>query len=77
MRNWTTKVVAGETKRYDYPRWQFVNYSDDIRRLCCWALDLAAVGYRTDDAGPGSRGTISVSRRADVARLDALIGLKR
>ena len=40
VRNWTTRMVAGERKRYDYPRWQFTNESDDIRGLCGWALDL-------------------------------------
>ncbi len=71
VRNWATRMVAGEKKRYDYPRWQFVNESADIRELCCWALDLVEVAWR--DSG---RRTISVSRRGDVARLDSLIGLK-
>jgi hypothetical protein len=69
--NWTTRVVAGETKRYDYPRWQFTNVSTDIRELCCWALDLAEIPWRQSNAK-----TISVSTRAGVARLDELIGLK-
>ena len=72
VRNWATATVAGERKRYDYPRWQFTNTSDDIRRLCCWALDLVEVPWRQSNAT-----TISVSTRAGVARLDALIGLKR
>jgi hypothetical protein len=72
VRNWATRVVAGERRRYDYPRWQFVNASDDIRGLCCWALDLVDVGWRRS----GAR-TISVSTRAGVARLDELIGVKR
>jgi len=71
-KNWTTRVVAGERKRYDYPRWQFANHSDDIRGLCCWALDLVGVPWRQS-----SWKTISVSRRDAVARLDALIGLKQ
>src|SRR6478752_476554 len=36
--NWTEKVVAGERKRYEYPRYFFVNLSDDIRDLLCRAL---------------------------------------
>ena len=28
-------------KRYDYPRWMFVNSSDDIIDLCTHALDAA------------------------------------
>ena len=69
--NWTRRVVAGEMKRYDYPRWQFTNESADIRELCCWALELVDVPWRQSN-----RKTISVSTRAGVARLDSLIGLK-
>ena len=32
--NWATRNVAGERKRYDYPRWEFVNRSDDIFDIC-------------------------------------------
>jgi hypothetical protein len=71
VRNWATRVVAGEVKRYDYPRWQFVNHSTEIRAWCGQALDLVGVEWR-----PSSRYTISVSRRESVARLDALIGHK-
>jgi len=70
-RNWTRRIVAGEWKRYDYPRWQFTNNSVEIRELCCWALDLVEVPWRQSNWK-----TISVSTRAGVARLDALIGLK-
>jgi hypothetical protein len=70
--NWATRVVAGERRRYDYPRWQFTNNSADIRGLCCAALDLVDVAWRQSNWK-----TISVSRRADVERLDGLIGPKR
>lgn len=70
-KNWTQKIVAGETKRYDYPRWQFTNRSQDIRELCRWALDLAEVPWRQSNWD-----TISVSTRSGVARLDGLIGPK-
>jgi hypothetical protein len=70
-KNWTRRIVAGEWKRYDYPRWQFTNHSADIRELCCWALDLVDVPWRQSNWK-----TISVSTRAGVARLDELIGLK-
>ena len=69
--NWETRVVAGERRRYEYPRWQFSNRSEDIIALCCWALDLVGVSWRRS-----SRTHVSVSRRADVTRLDALIGPK-
>ncbi|MDP2772161.1 MAG: hypothetical protein Q8O61_01295 [Nocardioides sp.] len=64
--------MAGAMKYYVYPRWQFTNYSADIRALCCWALDLADVPWRQSNVNH-----ISVSTRAGVARLDELIGLKR
>jgi hypothetical protein len=70
--NWATQMVAGEKKRYDYPRWQFVNHSDDIRRWCTEALDLLEIPWRQS-----SWKTISVSTRAGVTRLDELIGPKR
>jgi hypothetical protein len=69
--NWATRMVGGEKRRYDYPRWQFTNRSDDIRALCCWALDLVDVPWRHSGAW-----VVSVSRREAVARLDALIGRK-
>jgi hypothetical protein len=72
VRNWATRVVAGERKRYDYPRWQFVNLSTEIRQWCGEALDLVDVAWRQSNAK-----TISVSRRDAVERLDALIGAKR
>lgn len=71
VHNWTARVVAGQLKRYDYPRWQFTNVSPDIRELCCWALDLADVSWR-----PSNAQTISVSTRDGVARLDELVGPK-
>lgn len=72
VNNWTTRMVAGEKKRYEYPRWQFVNASEEILGWCGHALDLAGIAWRR--SGPR---TISVSRRDDVARLTALIGTKR
>jgi hypothetical protein len=44
--NSTRRVVAGEMKRYHYPRWQFSNASTEIRELCCWALDLVDIAWR-------------------------------
>jgi hypothetical protein len=71
VNNWTRRLVAGEMKRYDYPRWQFVNHSEDIRQWCCDALDLLAIPWRQS-----SWKTISVSTRAGVALLDELVGPK-
>lgn len=71
VNNWATRIVAGERKRYDYPRWQFVNASEEILGWCGDALHLSGVAWRR--SGPR---TISVSTRAGVARLDELIGPK-
>jgi hypothetical protein len=55
-------------KRYDYPRWQVTNNSEDIRRLCCASLELLDIPWRQSNWK-----TISVSTREGVARLDELI----
>lgn len=72
VNNWATRVVAGERKRYDYPRWQFTNESADIIGLCAEALDLVGVPWRRSH-----RRTLSVSRRDGVRLLDEHLGLKR
>ena len=69
--NGTTRIVAGEKKRYDYSRWQFTNNSADIRAWCTETLDLLGIAWRRSNWK-----TISVSRREGAARLDELIGLK-
>ncbi len=71
VNNWATRPVAGEVKRYDYPRWQFVNCSEDILGFCTDALDAVGVPWRRSN-----HKTVSVSRREAVALLDDLIGLK-
>ena len=72
VRNWATRIVAGEKRRYEYGRWQFTNESADIMRWCGEALDLVGIPWRQTN-----RRTLSVSRRDAVAMLDALIGPKR
>jgi hypothetical protein len=71
VNNWATRMVAGEKKRYEYPRWQFTNESAEIMGWCRDALDLVEIPWRQS-----SRKNLSVSTRDGVARLDALIGLK-
>ena len=70
--NWTERVVGGELKRYEYPRYFFTNYSDDILKLCEWALDLLGVDHRRSNTR-----NISVARRPSVALLDEHVGAKR
>ncbi|MFE2680105.1 transcriptional regulator [Streptomyces hygroscopicus] len=69
--NWTTKIVAGERRRYEYPRYFFTNKSDDIRRLFTDTLDQLGVAWRQTNAW-----NISVARRASVALMDAHVGPK-
>ena len=71
VKNWATRMVAGEKRRYDYPRWQFSNNSADIMGWCHEALDLVEVPWRQS-----SPNVLSVSIKAGVARLDELIGPK-
>lgn len=71
VKNWATRPVQGVIKRYEYPRWQFVNESRDIMQWCRDALDLVGISYRQTKPR-----VLSVSRRDDVARLTALIGEK-
>lgn len=66
-----TNNVKVRGKRYSYPRYQFTNYSEDIRSLFCWACDLYGVRWKQMKWN-----TISIARRDDVAKLDLVIGLK-
>jgi hypothetical protein len=73
--NWTTRMVAGERKRYEYPRYFFTNVSEDIRRLHTDTLDKLGVEWthRTRNGNPFN---ISVARKASVAPMDARVGPK-
>ncbi|MEV7994104.1 helix-turn-helix domain-containing protein [Streptomyces sp. NPDC086077] len=73
--NWTTRIVGGERKRYEYPRYFFTNVSDDIRRLYTDTLDKLGVAW-TYCARYGTPYNISVARRASVALLDLHVGPK-
>lgn len=68
----TNRVTAkGTGKSYEYPRYSFVNKSDDILLIFGAACDRVGVRYRwsRDDS-------LSVARREDVATLDTFIGPK-
>lgn len=73
--NWTTRLVGGERKRYEYPRYFFTNVSDDIRQLFTDTLDRLGVAW-THCTRHGNPYNISVARRASVALLDAHVGPK-
>jgi hypothetical protein len=74
--NWTTRVVGGETRRYEYPRYFFTNKSEDIVRLFCDALDGVGVAW-TATRRAGGAYNISVARREAVALMDLHVGPKR
>ncbi|MFJ2556617.1 MULTISPECIES: hypothetical protein [unclassified Streptomyces] len=69
--NWTEKIIGGELKRYEYPRYFFTNLSADIIRLFTDTLDAVGVDWRRANAK-----NISVAKRASVALMDAHIGPK-
>jgi hypothetical protein len=73
--NWTTRLVGGERRRYEYPRYFFTNTSADIIRLFTDALDRVGVEWRTLNQSRAAV-TVSVARRASVALLDAHVGPK-
>lgn len=73
--NWTTRLVAGERKRYEYPRYFFSNKSDDIRKLFGDTLDKVGVGWTTLARGSDPF-NISIARKASVALMDAHVGPK-
>lgn len=69
--NRTARRVAGELKRYSYPRYFFSNESADILGLCAAALDRLGIAWRLP-----RRNAISVARREAVAALDVHVGPK-
>jgi hypothetical protein len=56
---------------HDYPAYDFANRSEDILALFCWVCDLLGIGYTRPN-----KHTISIARRANVARLDEGFGPK-
>jgi hypothetical protein len=57
--------------KYSYPRYNFSNTSEDIRKIFCDACDLLGVRWRRMNER-----NISVARAEDVAKLDCFIGYK-
>jgi hypothetical protein len=58
------RIVAGR----NYPAYSFTNHSEDILGLFAWACGLIGVRPRRSN-----RVIVSIARRADVARVDALM----
>lgn len=71
VQNWARQRTAGGIKRYEYPRYLFLNKSEDILRICESTLDRVGVEHRRSRWD-----TISVAQRAAVAALDEFVGPK-
>ncbi|GHA16780.1 hypothetical protein GCM10010372_15540 [Streptomyces tauricus] len=69
--NWTTRLVKGEPRRYEYPRYFFTNLSSDIMRLFTETLDKVGVDWKQ-----ANWRNISVARRASVVLMDVHVGPK-
>ena len=67
----THKLVTGELKRYEYPRYTFTNTSADIRNIFTWALDMQCVEWNATCAL-----NITIAKCASVALLDSFVGPK-
>jgi hypothetical protein len=65
-------TIRHPRKTYRYPRYEFSNRSDDIRRLFCEYCDAVGVVWTRTN-----RWNISVARRDSVAAMDRQIGPKR
>ncbi|MFJ5830372.1 transcriptional regulator [Streptomyces sp. NPDC093089] len=73
--NWTTRLIGGERKRYEYPRYFFTNSSADIIGLFTDALDRVGVEWKSAKQSRTAQ-NISVARKASVALMDQYVGPK-
>jgi hypothetical protein len=69
--NWTTRLVGGERRRYEYPRYFFTNLSGDIIQLFTDTLDRLGVDWKA-----ANHRNISIARKASVALMDTHVGPK-
>ncbi|MFD9070780.1 helix-turn-helix domain-containing protein [Streptomyces lasiicapitis] len=73
--NWTTRLVGGVTKRYEYPRYFFTNTSTDIVGLFTGTLDRLGVEWKPLHQSRAAV-TVSIARKASVALMDTHVGPK-
>ena len=69
--NRVRRPTTNGIREYAYPRYQFTNESTDIKSLFCDTCDQLGIHWRHMN-----RKTISVARREDVKKLDAIVGPK-
>jgi hypothetical protein len=73
--NWATRTVAGVRKRYDYPRWEFVNHSEEHPRPV--HLGARPVRHRLAATATRVRSGLASRRRAPAGRPDRAEGVSR
>ncbi|EST34021.1 hypothetical protein N566_19070 [Streptomycetaceae bacterium MP113-05] len=73
--NWTTRMVAGKKKRFEYPRYFFTNKSDDIRGIFTDTLRRVGVEWTVLARGHDPF-NVSIARKASVALMEAHVGPK-
>jgi hypothetical protein len=66
-----TTLPSGRYAVYEYPRWYFVNASEDILGLFKWTCELVDVRCTRS-----RERMITISKRDSVARVDKHVGLK-
>lgn len=71
INRFNTKLPSGRLAHYEYPRYFFSNYSDDIRRIFCTYCDRLRIRWTQSNER-----NISVSHRRSVAFLDTFVGPK-
>jgi Homeodomain-like domain len=71
INRFSVKLPSGRVGHYEYPRYFFTNYSEDIRRIFCEHCEL--LGIRWTQSNPRN---ISISHRDSVALLDEFVGPK-
>jgi hypothetical protein len=66
-----TTLPSGREAHYEYVRYFFTNYSEDIRRIFCEHCDLLGIRWTQSNAR-----NISISHRDSTAILDRIVGPK-
>ncbi|WP_327084691.1 LAGLIDADG family homing endonuclease [Nocardiopsis sp. EMB25] len=77
--NRVRRMVQGEWKYYDYPRYHFTNVSTDIIGIFTAALDRLGIAWKSHvNKKPPHRDAhiVSISRKAAVTRMDSFVGPK-
>jgi hypothetical protein len=72
VNRFSTELPSGRVAEYEYVRYFFTNYSEDIRRIFCEHCELLGIRWTQS-----SFKNISIAHRRSVAILEELVGSKR